>query len=73
MVSKILRNATLKIGVKHNEQKYYYSNYRCNTQSRGRYIVIAPKVEAIKPCIQTSEECTLRPIITITLMVYSTY
>ncbi|SHK20909.1 hypothetical protein SAMN04488007_2374 [Maribacter aquivivus] len=30
--------------VKHNGQNYYYANNRYYTQSRGRYIAIAPKI-----------------------------
>lgn len=36
-----LPNKTL---IKHKGQNYYYSNNKFYTQSRGRYIVIAPKV-----------------------------
>ncbi len=39
-----VRNVPNKTVVKHNGQEYYYDNDRYYTQSRGRYIVINPKV-----------------------------
>ena len=39
-----VRSVPNKTVVKHNGQSYYYANNRYYTQSRGRYIVIAPKV-----------------------------
>ncbi|MEO9953729.1 DUF6515 family protein [Nonlabens sp.] len=39
-----VRNVPNRTVVRHNGQNYYYSNNKYYTQSRGRYIVIAPKV-----------------------------
>ncbi|MBU2938514.1 hypothetical protein KO494_03080 [Lacinutrix sp. C3R15] len=39
-----VRNVPNKTVVKHKGQNYYYANNKFYTQSRGRYIVIAPKV-----------------------------
>ena len=39
-----VRNVPNKTVVNHKGQNYYYANNKYYTQSRGRYIVIAPKV-----------------------------
>lgn len=39
-----LRNVPNRKVINHKGQNYYYSNNKFYTQSRGRYIVIAPKV-----------------------------
>lgn len=39
-----VRSLPKKTVVKYKDQNYYYANNRYYTQSRGRYIVIAPKV-----------------------------
>lgn len=39
-----VRNVPNRTVVSHKGQNYYYSNNKYYTQSRGRYIVIAPKV-----------------------------
>jgi len=39
-----VRNVPNRIIINHRGQQYYYANNRYYTQSRGRYIVIAPKV-----------------------------
>lgn len=39
-----VRNVPNRTVVKHSGQNYYYANNTYYTQSRGRYIVIAPKV-----------------------------
>ncbi|MDP5062320.1 MAG: hypothetical protein NWP64_10415, partial [Maribacter sp.] len=39
-----VRNVPNRSVVRHNGQNYYYANNRYYTQSRGRYIAIAPKV-----------------------------
>ena len=39
-----VRNVSNKKIIKHKGQNYYYANNKYYTQSRGRYIVIAPKI-----------------------------
>ena len=39
-----VRSVPNRTVVRHNGQNYYYANNKYYTQSRGRYIVIAPKV-----------------------------